>query len=106
MANRSPTTGSHVSNASHAPHRAILSRCFSNVSRFTRNHFSIHSHFPNHPIPKDVRPPSQLPTVADTKQPTGSQPAISIAHNNASELNGTTVAARKEPKNRPHTPYC
>ena len=43
----------------------------------------------------DDMPPSQLPRVATVSVTTGSKPMHSMADSSASELNGTTVAAKK-----------
>ena len=105
MAKTSPTKGTHVSSASHAPHLLTVVLWRSIVSLLTLNQRSSHSSLPSQPTQYDVRPPSQFPMVATVTVVMGSPPAASMPTSNTSELNGKTVAARKAPMKSPIYPY-
>lgn len=100
----SPTNGTQHRRASIGPKRSIYIFCFSRVSGFTLNHFSIHSQRPIQPMPKENTLPSQLPRVPAMRQPIGFLVAASMLKYRMSELKGNIVAARKVPRNNPNSP--
>ena len=55
-------------------------------------------------MPKHVSVPSVFPTVAHRTPHTGFTPSETSVTNTASELNGTTLPARKADRKRPKQP--
>ncbi len=68
------------------------------------NHFSIQSNFPKCPIQKQVKPPNQLPNVAQKTQIQGLKSEKINAEKTISELKGTIVAAKNAAINKPKYP--
>jgi len=60
---------------------------------------------PIHPIRYEVKPPSQLPIVAQARQIPKFPPASSTAIKRADALKGIIVEARNEPINSPIYPH-
>ena len=69
------------------------------------NHFSIQSNFPKCPIQKQVKPPNQLPNVAQKTQIQGLKSEKINAEKTISELKGTIVAAKNAAIKTPAVDY-